>query len=316
VRITILAARLVAAAGVVLLGSVGWVGASGAATPGVPYTDPSAVGYIGLCNQAGQQITSGSVTTTPFVWRAVSSEAAPKGYNGPSRTATLTAYLPLQVLPPGDWSGEQLTASSRYSNPANPMAAATSKDVPLETFIQDFPPQWDGFIQLRMFLGAANQETYSLRYPSLDIQVTGDTWQAFGGGPVNCNSGTSESIETVLLPGATTARDKGAGSGSDISSGAGSGTGTSGGSAGPGKSTGGSGAGSSGPGGLASKGSGSGARPGTAGPATTASSTTSHVPLIIGIVIAALAILVTLALLITRRRRGPDPLSPESASGS
>ena len=32
-----------------------------------PYTDPNAVGYIGLCNQAGQQITTGSVTSTPFV---------------------------------------------------------------------------------------------------------------------------------------------------------------------------------------------------------------------------------------------------------
>ena len=92
----------------------------------VPYTDPDAVGSIGLCNQAGQQITSGSVTTKPFAWRAVSTQPAPAPYNNAGRTATLLAYQPLQDLPAGDWSGAQMTSSSSYTNPANPMAAATA----------------------------------------------------------------------------------------------------------------------------------------------------------------------------------------------
>ena len=75
------------------------MGTAGAATSTVPYTDPDAVGSIGLCNQAGQQITSGSITTRPFAWRAVSTQAAPAPYNNAGRTATLVAYQPQQALP-------------------------------------------------------------------------------------------------------------------------------------------------------------------------------------------------------------------------
>ncbi len=174
------------------------------AAPTAPYTDPDAVGYIGLCNQASQQITSGSVSAAPFVWRAVSSQPAPTPYNGPGGTAILDAYLPMQALAPGDWSGEQLTSSTRYSNPESPMAQATDRDVPLEEFLQDYPPQWDGFIQLRLFLGAQNQPADVQHYPALNLQISGDTWTTVGGGPVNCNAGNAESLETVLAPTSTT----------------------------------------------------------------------------------------------------------------
>jgi hypothetical protein len=118
-----------------VLVSLGLVVSPAAASTGVPYTDANAVGYIGLCNQAGRQITSGNVATAPFAWRAVSSKPAEAPYNNADRTATLVAYLPLQDLPPGDWSGQELTASSRYSNQASPMAAATSDDDSLQDFI-------------------------------------------------------------------------------------------------------------------------------------------------------------------------------------
>jgi hypothetical protein len=175
-----------------------------AAAPAAPYTDPNVVGYIGLCNQAGQQITSGSVSAAPFVWRAVSSQAAPAPYDGAGGTAILNAYLPMQSLAPGDWSGEQLTASTRYSNPQSPMAQATARDVSLQVFVQDYPPEWDGFIQLRLFLGVQNQPADVQHYAALDLQISGDTWTAVGGGPVNCNAGTAESLETVLAPPSTT----------------------------------------------------------------------------------------------------------------
>jgi hypothetical protein len=301
--------QILAVMAVVLFGTVGWTGTSVAATPGVPYTDPDAVGYIGLCNQAGQQITSGSITDTPFAWRAVSSQAAPAAYRGSTRTATLAAYLPMQALPPGDWSGQQLTASSRYSNPASPMAAATASDQPLQSFIEAFPPELDGFIQLRLYLGAANQPAYTAHYPTLDIQVTGATWNAVGGGPVNCNAGTSESIETILSPGNTAVPAKGttgpSSAGAD-------------GSAAVSRTSSGGSSGSGGSGGSASKGSAAGTHPATGSPApnTTATSTTSHTPLIAGIVIAGVAVLVTLGLLISRRRRGPDPTPEDVATNS
>jgi hypothetical protein len=170
------------------------------ASSAVPYTDPNAVGYIGLCNQAGQQITSGSLDTVPFVWRAVSSQPALAPYNNAYRTATLYAYLPQPELPAGDWSGEQLTASSRYTNPDAPMAAATGGDEPLSDMVSDYPPEIHGFLELRIYLSTADQPAYNQRYPVLNIQVTGDKWHAVGGGPVNCHSGTSESVESILLP--------------------------------------------------------------------------------------------------------------------
>jgi hypothetical protein len=175
-----------------------------AAATAAPYTDPNVVGYIGLCNESGQQITSGSVSAAPFVWRAVSSQAAPAPYDGAGGTAILNAYLPMESLAPGNWSGEQLTASTRYSNPLSPMAQATARDVPLEDFLQDYPPEWDGFIQLRLFLGVQNQPADVQHYAALDVQISGDTWTAIGGGPVNCNAGTAVSLETVLAPPSTT----------------------------------------------------------------------------------------------------------------
>lgn len=170
----------------------------------MPYTDPNAVGTIGLCDQAGQQVTSGSIDTTPFAWRAVSSQSAPAPYDNAGRTATLYVFQPIQGLPPGVWSGVQLTASSRYTNLADPMAAATDRDDSLEDAIAQYPPNWDGFLELRIYLGTTNDQPYSLHYPALDIQVSGGTWQAVGGGPVNCSSGTSESIESIVLPSTTT----------------------------------------------------------------------------------------------------------------
>ena len=190
--------------GLALLCSTGLAGVA-AASSLAPFTDPSAVGYIGLCNLAGHQITGGNVNTTPFAWRAVSSEPARAPYNNAWRTAILLAYQPRQGLPAGEWSGDELTASSRYSNPTHPMVAATGGDDSLEEFIQEFHPVWDGYLELRIYLGTQNAEVYSVRYPALAIKVTGDTWHAVGGGPVNCHSGTAESLESIVLPKSKTA---------------------------------------------------------------------------------------------------------------
>jgi hypothetical protein len=170
------------------------------ASTAVPYTDRSAKGYIGLCSQAGHQVTSGSVDARPFVWRVVSSEPAPARYSSYSRTATLFGFVAMQELPPQDWGGEQLTASTRYSNRAAPIAQFTAADEPLSTLVTDYPPEWDGFYELRMFLGAADEEPYEVSYPALNIQVKGSTWYAVGGGPVKCNASSALSIESILLP--------------------------------------------------------------------------------------------------------------------
>jgi hypothetical protein len=309
------AARGVALACLSLLGAAGALaepfgapltGLAAAASSNAPYTDPTAVGSIGLCNQAGQQITSGSVTAQPFAWRAVSTQAAPAPYNNAGRTATLVAYQPLQGLPPGDWSGTQMTSSSRYSNAASPMAAATAADQSLQDIIEAYPPRWDGFLQLRIYLGTVNEQAYTLHYPALNIQVTGNTWQAVGGSPVNCASGTSVSLESEVLPSSTTS----APTTSPTTAASAGATGTS-------DST----TPSTDPHPSGSKGASGGSALASGAPAADdASPGSDHLPLVLGV---ALAILVLLAastsILIRRRRlaaRAADPVTSSSASTS
>jgi cobalamin biosynthesis Mg chelatase CobN len=66
--------------------------------------------------------------------------------------------------------------------------------------LENFHPKWDGFMQLRIYLGAPNHQAYEIHYPALNLEITGDTWTAVGGGPVDCKAGTAVSDESVLLP--------------------------------------------------------------------------------------------------------------------
>jgi len=171
--------------------------ATSAAGPKVPYTDRAVAGSIGLCNRAGQQVTSGSITARPFAWRAVSTQPAPAPYDDAGRTATLYAYQPRRGLTAAAWSGTVLTASSQYSNPAHPMAAATASDESLRDFLAIFKPQWNGLLQLRLYLGTNDAPPYTAHYPALTIKVTGQRWQAVDSRPVDCTSGTATSLEAI-----------------------------------------------------------------------------------------------------------------------
>ena len=161
-------------------------------------------GSIGLCDQAGHQITSGNVDSVPFVWSAVSSVAPPRGYGGAGRTATLFLYQPRRGVDPGEWSGQLMTSSSRDTNAAHPMTVATGGDLSLADFLSTFPASWDGYLQLRLFVGIPDEPQYTQQYPATDIQVTGDTWRVVRGGAGPCGSGTAQSLESRVLPGSLT----------------------------------------------------------------------------------------------------------------
>jgi hypothetical protein len=186
-----------------------WMSGSGSASAAVradalPYTDPASVGSLTLCSKDGAPLTSGSITDRPFVWRAVASTAAPEPYGQPGRTATLFAFQPRQGVQPGEWSGDMLTASAKYSNADHPMAQATGVDIALSDYLDGYPPQWNGLVQLRVYLGAPNVPALTTSYSSADIRVTGDTWQLVQGGSsaADCTSGNAISLE-ALLPAAT-----------------------------------------------------------------------------------------------------------------
>jgi hypothetical protein len=192
--------RMAAALGVAATALFTGGGALAHAAGAVPWTDSSVTGFLGLCDSHGQPVESGSLDAAPFVTRAVSSVAAPSPYGEAGRTATLYAFQPRQDLPPGKWSGDMLTASTRYTNPAHPMAEATGGDLSLADFVSEFPPSWDGLIQLRLYLGAPSQPPLTVSYASTTVKVTGSTWSVVSGGTASCTSGQATSIESLLLP--------------------------------------------------------------------------------------------------------------------
>jgi hypothetical protein len=173
--------------------------AAPAQADGAPYDDAAAVGGMALCDRDLQPLTEGSITDRPFVWRAVSDVAAEAPYNDKNRRAVLYAYQPREGVEPALWSGELLTAASTYSDPQAPIAQATPIDVPLEVFIKNFPPQWDGSIQLRMYF-TTDLNPQSTDYVAADLRVEGDTWRLVSEpSKAPCDAGKAVSPE-VLLP--------------------------------------------------------------------------------------------------------------------
>ncbi|MGD1011235.1 MAG: hypothetical protein ABR925_01685 [Acidimicrobiales bacterium] len=170
----------------------------------VPFTDPNRVGSLTLCNAHEQPITSGSLLTIPFVWRAVSSAPAPAGYT----RATLDLFQPLQYLDPGDWTGYQLTDDATFSNRDHPMAQATYADAPLIWPDHSTPPYWDGLYQLRMVFSSPDEQAWTTSYPTAVIRVTGTTWTLVQGGGSSCTDGTAVSEESLVLPKSETAVPK------------------------------------------------------------------------------------------------------------
>jgi hypothetical protein len=187
------------------------------------------------------------------------------------------------------------------------MAAATDGDQSLQSIIEAYPPRWDGFLQLRMYLSTAGHEPYEATYPTLNVQVTGDTWQAVGGSPVNCASGTAVSIESVLLAPSTTTSTTGA---APASSPAATPTTTASGQ-GKGAAVG------------ATPASDAQSSPGRGTPADSAQASgtgkavattpTSDLPVVLGIVLAVLVVLgAAFSLVLRRRRLASTPLASDS----
>ena len=154
----------------------------------LPYTDAAANGTIGLCDRNGNNVTHGSVYDKPFVWRAVGAAPAPLSVRGSGRNATLYAYQPRKGVDPTQWSGEQLTANAAYSDPNVPIAQATDRDIALSDYLNDYPPQWDRLIELRIFYGGPSGDI-TASYPVANIRVTGTKWTVVTGAKVDCKAG-------------------------------------------------------------------------------------------------------------------------------
>jgi hypothetical protein len=183
--------------GVLLVGLILRAGPVLAASA-VPYSDPNVVGSIGLCDAAGQSVTKGGINDVPFVTKAIDSTPAAAPYNGVGATAGLFIYQPRQNVEASNWNGEQIGATSKSSSPQHPTAVLTAGDGPLADALADYPPKWDGLMQLRVYLGAPNEPAYTSKYDATDIKITGNTWQVVQGASVACSQGQSVSLEQTL----------------------------------------------------------------------------------------------------------------------
>jgi len=196
--------RLSRAAGLAVLAAIPLAGLllapAAEAANGLPYTDPRSQGSITLCDASGHAITSGNIHDRPtFAW-VVSSQAAPPAYGVKTGKATVYAYQPRAQVNPADWSGQQISGSSLYNNPAHPMAQVTTGDKPIGDFVAAYPPQWDGLIQLRIYLTVPNHLAYQVRYPTTDLKITGSVFTVVDPGNTPCTVGRAVSSEHLLLP--------------------------------------------------------------------------------------------------------------------
>jgi hypothetical protein len=190
--------------GVVAILASGFTMADAFAASGLPYTDQYAHGSIGLCDKAGNNITHGSVYDKPFAWRAVSSISASAALAGPGRKATLYAYQPRKGVDPANWSGQQLGAASAYSSTSVPVAQQTARDPALSDYLNNFPPQWDKLVELRIYFGALNSPVSASAYPAADIRITGTTWTLLNGAKVDCNGGGTVISAEAGIPSSNT----------------------------------------------------------------------------------------------------------------
>lgn len=163
----------------------------------VPYDDPASAGSLTLCDAQGHEVRGGALTDRPLAAKAVLQSKAPDGYDGHEATATLLAFQPRQGVAPGQWSGEFVTGPSRWTGPV-PAVAGALDDLTVGELANDFPPAWNGFLQLRVYLGAPGRQAYRLRYDTADIKVDGDRWTLVRGGGADCGAAKAVTVAQLL----------------------------------------------------------------------------------------------------------------------
>ncbi|MET7419414.1 LPXTG cell wall anchor domain-containing protein [Dactylosporangium sp. NPDC005555] len=142
----------------------------------VPYTDSRSTGGIVFYDKDGKAVTSGSTTDRPFVAKAVGQARAPEPYDRDGRKATLLAFLPRKDADPTQWHGRFMTGASAYPDAAHPTVVSPAEAGSLAEFLEVYPTQWNGLVQLRIYLGVPGEATLTTSYTSADIKVTGGTW--------------------------------------------------------------------------------------------------------------------------------------------
>lgn len=188
------------------LTAVGSAHAAGTTPPWEP--DRSSVGGLVFYNSSGEAITSGSINDAPIAAYVQGTAAIRAG----DTKATLYGYLPVSGQVPGQWSGEQMSASTTYppaTHPGNvsttlPVLTGASDDESIATLAADFPNTdtssdgYAGVYQLRLRTTAAGSPA-NVTYDEADILISGTTWSVL----YTKGAGTSTSTTLKVKPSGT-----------------------------------------------------------------------------------------------------------------
>jgi hypothetical protein len=153
----------------------------------VPYDDPQAAGLLTLCSKAGKAVTSGKVTDRPFADVVLGETGLPSGAHPEGAVATLFAYQPRAGVEPSEFSGSPMTASTTLTDTQKPVADVTADDWSVGDFVTAYPATDDGYVQLRLILGTAQEGTLTeSSYDTADLRVDGGSWELVRGGHASC----------------------------------------------------------------------------------------------------------------------------------
>jgi hypothetical protein len=153
----------------------------------VPYDDPQAAGLLTLCSADGKAVTGGRVTDRPFAAVVLGETGLPSDAHPQGAVATLFAYQPRQGIAPGEFSGAPITAAGSLVDTERPAVAVTEGAWSVGDFVTAYPATDDGFVQLRVYLGTAQDGTLTESpYDTADLRVDGDSWELVRGGHASC----------------------------------------------------------------------------------------------------------------------------------
>ena len=180
--------------GIVIVAAVVYWRMGAEATPAtVPYDDPQSAGSIALCSADGTPVTEGSVDDTPFAAVALGETGLPSDLDADGAVGTLFAYQPRAGVSPSEYSGTAITAAGVLADPASPAVSVPEDAWTLGDFVTAYPADFDGYVQLRLYLGTPAAGTLNDRpYDTADLRIDGDRWELVRGGSVACATQTSE----------------------------------------------------------------------------------------------------------------------------
>lgn len=178
-------------AGAVIVAGVCWQARGDDRTSGgpraVPYGDPQSGGLLTLCSDDGESVTGGGTADRPFAAAVLGQTALPPELDATGAVATLFAYQPREGVAADEYSGVAITAATRFAAAEQPAARITGDAWSVGDFVAAFPADFDGHVQLRLYLGTPETGTLSTNpYDTADLRVDGDRWELVRGGSASC----------------------------------------------------------------------------------------------------------------------------------